>query len=150
MKRGLIAAVLLAVVTCGIYALRQASAHNPDPNDPLQAASPVLKVADVAKAMTYYKDVLGFQEEFKAGEPLTYGGVARGKVVFHLSQHDGAIEKGAVYVYVKGVDTLHEEFKKKGAQITEGPIDRPYAMREFVVKTPDGHVLTFAEGIEKK
>jgi uncharacterized glyoxalase superfamily protein PhnB len=141
--------ITILALTIGFAALaivRPAAAHNPDPNDPLEAASPILKVADVDKAMKYYKDVLGFEEEFKAGTPTNYAGVARGKVTFHLSKDAPGGGDTRVYVLLKigTVDKLHEEFKGKGAQIVEPPTDRSYGMREFLVKTADGQVLIFA------
>jgi catechol 2,3-dioxygenase-like lactoylglutathione lyase family enzyme len=154
MKRASVGlALLLGCVALVLIASRSANAHNPDPNDPLQSAMPVLKVADIDKAVTYYTDVLGFHEEFKAADPskpANYAGVGRGMVNFHLSTGKNAIEGGSIYILVKDVDKLHEQFKSKGANITEPPADRPYQMRDFVLKTPDGHTLSFGQGIEKK
>jgi catechol 2,3-dioxygenase-like lactoylglutathione lyase family enzyme len=152
MKRVIVVMAAVMIVSAfGMHQAPPASAHNPDPNDPLQIAIPVLKVKDVAAAMKYYNDVLGFAEEFKTEEPLTYAGVARGKVTFHLSSSgDEAIGKGTIYLIVKSVDKLHEEVARKGATVTSELTDRPYGMREFAVRTPDGHLLIFAEGIEKK
>jgi uncharacterized glyoxalase superfamily protein PhnB len=156
MKRTPFVAVVVAATMMFAFVVSRprdgstAWAHNPDPNDPLQSASPILKVADVPAAMKYFQSVLGFAEEFTADQPVTYAGVARGKVVFHLSSHADATANARLYIYVKGLDKLHEEVKTKGAQITHPPADQPYGMREFTVKTPDGHILIFAEGIEKK
>jgi catechol 2,3-dioxygenase-like lactoylglutathione lyase family enzyme len=148
----LLVAIAIAGVLFGLVS-RRARAHNPDPNDPLQAAMPVLKVADIDKAVSYYCDVLGFHEEFKAadpGKPANYAGVGRGMVNFHLSTGNNAIAGGTIYLIVKNVDKLHEQFKSKGANITEPPGDRPYQMRDFALKTPDGQTLSFGQGIEKK
>jgi len=154
MKRAsLVLALLLGCVACVLVASHPARAHNPDPNDPLQAAMPVLKVADIDKAVAYYTDVLGFHEEFKAadpGKPANYAGVGRGMVNFHLSTGKTAIEGGSVYILAKDVDKLHEQFKSKGANIIEPPGDRPYQMRDFMLKDPDGHILSFGQAIEKK
>ena len=152
MKRVLlIPAIVLSGVVVGLLSLHPVQAHNPDPNDPLQAAMPVLKVSDIAKSSKYYQDVLGFHEEFRAGEPvLTYAGVGRGMVNYHLSTGANAIEKGTIYHMVKNVDKLHDEFKAKGANIIEPLGDRSYQMRDFSLKTPDGHVLVFGEPIQKK
>jgi uncharacterized glyoxalase superfamily protein PhnB len=147
--RWLIAFVTLGMFVSGVV-IDRAWAHDPDPNDPLQAAIPVLKVPDITKAAAYYTDVLGFHLEFTAGEPPTYGSVSRGKVEFHLSTGSGAIEKGSIYIIVKGVDKLHESLKAKGAEIPTAPTNQPYGMREFSVKTPAGHVLIFGEAVQQK
>ena len=147
----LIPSILLSAAAIGLLSLHPVQAHNPDPNDPLQSAMPVLKVSDIAKSSKYYQDVLGFHEEFRAGEPVpNYAGVGRGMVNYHLSTGANAIEKGTIYHLVKNVDKLHDDFKAKGAQIIEPPTDRSYQMRDFSLKTPDGHTLAFGEPIQKK
>ena len=54
---------------------------------------PVFPVEDVAAALTYYEDVLGFQRDFlwpAESDSPTYAGVIRGKVQIHIAQHDVA------------------------------------------------------------
>ena len=150
------ALLLVAVVFASVVmlcSLRVAHAHNPDPNDPLQLAMPVMKVADLDKAIKYYVDVLGFHEEFRSGPPgkaPDYGSVGRGMVQFHLSTGKRGIEKGSIYLIVKDVDKLHEEYKSKGVEIVDALGDRSYQMRDFAIKTLDGQILIFGQGIEKK
>src|SRR4051812_21935029 len=50
-RRRFLILMIFACITGGEFvALRPARAHNPDPNDPLELACPILKVADVPKA----------------------------------------------------------------------------------------------------
>ena len=149
LKRSLLLASLLLALSL-IVSPAPTPAHTPDPNDPLQGQAPVLKVSDIAKGLEYYKNVLGFQEEFRAGEPANYAGIARGMIHFHLSTGSNAIDKGTIYIFVKQVDKLFAEYKSKGAKIVSEPKDQSYGMREFSLKTPDGQLLCFGEGIEKK
>src|SRR2546423_10341028 len=92
----------LLVSACCLLLITRSTAHTPDPNDPIQGLAPVLKVADIGKAIDYYKNTLGFHEDFRAGEPANYAGVGRGMVQFHLSTGKYVGEKGSVYLFVKG------------------------------------------------
>ena len=115
-----------------------------------QTAAPVFQVDNVDAALKHYKDVLGFEEDFRVGD---YAGVKHGKIGVHLSKHgEGEYAKpiggGIVYVFCDEVDSYYAETKKKGANIKYPPQDTPYGMREFMVADLDGHHLAF--GCESK
>ena len=63
MKRTRFVAVVVAATMMFAFVVSRprdgstAWAHNPDPNDPLQSASPILKVADVPAAMKYFQSL---------------------------------------------------------------------------------------------
>jgi uncharacterized glyoxalase superfamily protein PhnB len=46
-------------------------------------------------------------------------------------------------VFSDEVDTYCAAAKARGAEIALEPTDEPYGMRDFVVRDPDGNVLTF-------
>lgn len=48
-------------------------------------------------------------------------------------------------VMVDGLDEYYEEVLDRGADVLSQPADRAYGLREFVIRTPDGHRLMFAE-----
>jgi len=56
--------------------------------------------------------------------------------------------QGALYVFARDVDALHEEFKSRGAAIIKEPQDYDYGMRDFDLDDPDRNHLTF--GMETK
>lgn len=45
---------------------------------------------------------------------------------------------------IDDVDDCHERFRQNGALLESAPRDRPWGLREFVVRTPDGHRMVFA------
>ena len=51
------------------------------------------------------------------------------------------------YATVRGVDGLFAELRARGALINSEPRSEPWGMREFGVRTPDGHRITFGEPI---
>ena len=50
-----------------------------------------------------------------------------------------------VYVNVDDADGLHAEVAGRGAEILSRPATKPWGLREFVVRTPDGHRIVFGQ-----
>jgi uncharacterized glyoxalase superfamily protein PhnB len=51
------------------------------------------------------------------------------------------------YLVVDGVDQLFEEVFGRGAEVTSEPATEPWGLREFGIRTPDGHRLRFGEPV---
>jgi uncharacterized glyoxalase superfamily protein PhnB len=116
-----------------------------------EIAAPVFHVVDVDAALKNYKDVLGFEEDFRVGD---YVGVKLGKITVHLSKYSAGeyakpIGGSIVYVFCDEVDAYYAEIKKKGAKVKYPPQDTHYGMREFMVADLDGHHLAFGCDIKK-
>ena len=108
----------------------------------------VFQVASVDAALRYYKEVLGFTEDFRFGD---YAGVKLGNACFHLCAHGvhkRPVGGGTVYVFCDEVDGYYAEIKKMGAIVTSEPRDYDYGMRDFMALDPDGNHLAF--GCESK
>lgn len=113
-----------------------------------QSAASVFQVASVDAALRYYKDVLGFSEDFRFG---AYAGVKLGEACIHLcahGEHRRPIGGGTIYVFCDEVDGYYAEIKKKGAIVKSEPRDYEYGMRDFMALDPDGNHLAF--GCEAK
>jgi uncharacterized glyoxalase superfamily protein PhnB len=115
-----------------------------------QTAAPVFHVASVDAALKHYKEVLGFEEDFRVGD---YAGVKLGRIRVHLSKHGkGEFSKpiggSIVYVFCDEVDSYFAEVKERGARVKYPPQNTHYGMREFMVADLDGHHLAF--GCESK
>lgn len=77
-----------------------------------QSAASVFQVASVDAALRYYKEVLGFSEDFRFGE---YAGVKLGDAYVHLcghSIHNRPIGGGTVHVFCDEVDSYYAEIKR--------------------------------------
>jgi hypothetical protein len=48
---------------------------------------------------------------------------------------------------VEGVDQFHEEVSARGAEVLSRPTTDPWSLREFSIRTPDGHRIRFGEPI---
>jgi uncharacterized glyoxalase superfamily protein PhnB len=114
-------------------------------------ARSVLAVRDLDVSTRYYMDVLGFKRDFGDGSDgwsfLSRDGF---KVMLgHCADETPAGELGNhsyyAYVLVDGVDQLHEEFSGREADIMSKLATKPWGLREFGVRTPDGHRIMFGE-----
>ncbi len=54
------------------------------------------------------------------------------------------------YLYVDGVDQLYEEVAARGAEILSAPADKPWGLREFGLRTPDGHRIMCGEPVVRR
>jgi hypothetical protein len=117
---------------------------------------PVLPVADVTRAARYFRDVLGFEIDFIAGEPPSYARVKKGAERRHgdpvylrlwqcgAAPGSGQPWKGEIVIHVgHDVDGLHAAYLKRGVNIVEPLASQPWGLREFALREPDGHVLRF-------
>jgi catechol 2,3-dioxygenase-like lactoylglutathione lyase family enzyme len=112
---------------------------------------PVLQVRDVDATARHFRDKLGFKVDWKYGRPASYATLMFEGKRLHLSRRRGrgvAMQAVAVYFWLRSVDPLAKRFRASGAKIDFGPEDFDWGMREFGVRTPDGHLLVF--GAERK
>ena len=113
--------------------------------------TPILVVRDVEKSVAYYRDALGFTVDFTFGEPATYAGVYRGKVLLHLQAEEGAgrpVGGSAVYVYVEDAGRICAELRERGARVEGEPEDQAYGLRDFNVWDLDQNRLVVASPTE--
>jgi hypothetical protein len=122
-----------------------------------KSVSPSFAVPDVVVAAEYYRDKLGFQILGYFLDPPIYAIVRRDSVEIHLGRIEGngpsspnaARREGRIdaYVWVDDVDTLNDEFRKRGARIAEPPEKRVYQCYEMVVEDNSGFRIAFGMNI---
>jgi len=108
--------------------------------------APVFVVRDIGASVAWYRDVLGFEVAFLYGEPAFYAGVCRGEATIHLQAASATKRQpgqGAANVFTADVDAYHAEIGQHGATVETPPADRPYGMRDFDIRDPDGNSLCF-------
>jgi catechol 2,3-dioxygenase-like lactoylglutathione lyase family enzyme len=114
----------------------------------LGAFSAVFTVNDIARSLRFFVDRLGFKEQFRMGDPLSYAIVERDAVSVQLMpavRNPEGLGRSIIYVFADGVDRLHEELRASGCEIEIPPTDFPYGMREMSVRDPDGNRITFGQ-----
>lgn len=105
--------------------------------------TPALRVADLAAAVAFYTGKLGFRAGFLWGEPPSMAGLNLGSVQLFLEQgtpHPGGC---ALYFTVGNADELHAFHHANGVEIVEPPGDRPYGLRDYLIRDLNGYELGF-------
>jgi uncharacterized glyoxalase superfamily protein PhnB len=105
-----------------------------------ECANPILRVANMARSLQYYVDVLGFTNADWGGDDFTC--VSRDNASIYLCEGGQGQPGTWVWVGVEDAEALHEEYKAAGANILHPPENYPWAY-EMKVGDPDGHVLRF-------
>jgi uncharacterized glyoxalase superfamily protein PhnB len=118
-------------------------------------AVPVIAATDVRSTLDYYNRVLGFREHFVFGEPPVYAGLERDGVLLYVALDDklATTLKSAdlhpdIFLWVREVDKVYDEHKRRGANIVEPIADRAWDARQYVVEDPNGYRLKIAEPVD--
>ena len=114
----------------------------------------VLAVRNLKDSTRYYTDVLGFERDGIDADGWSF--LSRDTFKVMLGECPGekpASELGdhsyVVYLYVDGLDDFYTEVSARGAAVTSPPEDKPWGLREFALRTPDGHRLTCGTPIRR-
>jgi catechol 2,3-dioxygenase-like lactoylglutathione lyase family enzyme len=109
-----------------------------------QCAATTFMVSNLDRSLAFYRDVLGFTEDFRFGN---YAGMNLGTVQIHLSQVGNPNSKpagsGTMYIFCDEVDDYYREITAKGAKTQNPPKDYEYGMRDFIAEDPDGNFIGF-------
>jgi catechol 2,3-dioxygenase-like lactoylglutathione lyase family enzyme len=111
----------------------------------LGRAIPVLPCLDIARAVEFYAEHLGFGMSFRFDD---YAAVARDGVEIHLRLFKGskAPNGGGCRIEVQGIESLFEECSNSGVVLGNGTLEGgTSSVREFAVQDGDGNLITFAE-----
>lgn len=118
-----------------------------------------LPVIDLKKTIDYYRDTLGFSDEWtwpgKDGEE-TDGGIRRDDMLLLFGtdpEHVNAINNDKhrfnLLWFVDSIDAIFEEFSNKNMEMVNSPTDHPYGLREFAFIDINGYYIRVAENIEE-
>ena len=112
----------------------------------------VLAVRDLEVSKTFYREKLGFDEDFSV-EGWSF--LSRDQCqlrIGHCPDTPPASQCGDHawfgYLHVSDAQTLHAELKSRGAPILHEIEDKAWGFREFAVITPDGHRIVFGQDLE--
>ena len=112
----------------------------------LNSSIAVLAVADVLTAVAFYRDVLGFKENWLWDDPPNFGSIGLGKAeIFLCCQPDlaGRVE-GLMHCFnADDITGLYELHRSKRAPIVSPLENKPWGMREYTVRDLNGYHLRF-------
>jgi lactoylglutathione lyase len=110
-------------------------------------AFPILEVSDVERSLSFYVELLGFDEEF------SFPGEDGSKVFASLRLSDGTklaiggpkekVETGsvAIWLYTDDVDAEVERLRTAGVEVVREAEDQPWGERQASVADPDGYTI---------
>ena len=114
----------------------------------------VLAVADLAVSGAYYRDVLGFTIH-ELGDPgwrmFVRDGcrIMAGECPDSIPARDLGDHSYFGYFIVDDVDGYHESMMANGAELVKKLRDEPWGMREFGIRTVDGHRIMIGQELER-
>ena len=119
--------------------------------------SPILACEDVAKAIEYYTEKLGFEKTMAMPGPdgvNTFAFVQLGASTVGLSRADTEnVGNGVVFmVYLPegtSIDDVYADVKSKGVPFAEELRTEYWGDRVFSVKDPDGFFISICQTVEE-
>ena len=113
----------------------------------------VIAVPDLKASAAFYRDVLGFSVHELASGWMHYSlgecRIMAGECPDAIPPKDLGDHAFFAYLKVEGVEAFHEVVRAKGAPLCKPLKDESWGMREFGVRTADGHRIMFGQEIRK-
>jgi uncharacterized glyoxalase superfamily protein PhnB len=113
--------------------------------------NPHLPVKNIRQTLDYYRDVLGFNEEWTWGEKD--GGIRRdemrllfGEDVDFTNDINNDKHRLSVMWFVEHIDEVFAEFKLRGVELADELKTHPYGLKEFAFIDINGYYCRVAEG----
>lgn len=113
----------------------------------------VIAVPSLSEAITFYRDRLGCSLDFvtegwaflsRDSFSLMIGECAEAIPPLDLGDHSYF-----AYIQVTDIDGLHANLLSKNINVHHPIGDRPWGMREFGIRTPDGHRIMFGQPLNE-
>ena len=102
-----------------------------------------LAVSDIASAVRFYTEKLGFRLGFTWGDPPTFAGVNLDEVQMFLRLGEPEPRGCSVYFVVDDADELFEFQRGNGVEVFQHPADKEYGLRDYRVRDLHGYELGF-------
>ena len=109
----------------------------------------VLAVLDLKRSTDYYMSALGLALDFEAPgwSFLSRGGfrVMLGECIDAIPPVELGDHSYYGYITVSDIDALYGEYQRTGVEFTQRLASKPWGMREFGIRTIDGHRVMFGQ-----
>lgn len=113
----------------------------------------VLAVNDLDASAAWYREALGMSLDFTAPGWVFLSRGAFRLMLGHCADATPPAQLGDhnwfAYVTVADVDGLYAEYDARGVAFTQRLATKPWGMREFGVRTPDGHRIMFGQELPR-
>ena len=116
---------------------------------------PHLPVKNLRLTLDYYRDKLGFSDEWTLGD--TDGGIRRDDLGLLFAEDNDFTNdinnknhRLPLMWFVDNIDEIYVEFKKRDIEMEDGLRTHPYGLREFAFIDINGYYIRVAEGTEQE
>jgi uncharacterized glyoxalase superfamily protein PhnB len=116
-------------------------------------SGPHLPVKNLVQTLAYYRDVLGFYDEWSFGEKD--GGIRRDdmRLLFaedaeFTSAINNSNHRLPLMWFVDNIDEIYTELQDRKIEIADTLKTHPYGLREFAFIDINGYYIRVAEGVE--
>ena len=113
-----------------------------------------LPVKNLRKTLDYYKNKLGFTDEWIIGEKD--GGVSRDDMRMIFAEHPTLVHdmntnthRLPLIWFVDNIEKVYEEFQNRHIEFADHLKTHSYGLREFAFIDINGYYIRVAEGVEK-
>jgi catechol 2,3-dioxygenase-like lactoylglutathione lyase family enzyme len=106
--------------------------------------APVIMVPDVPATAAFYRTTLGFRSDPEADTP-EYSVVWRDNAAVHLAKSAHAPTGVRIFFWVRDVNALYDEVVRQGVAIDVPIGTRPYGVRDFSIRDPNGVVVVLGQ-----
>jgi GNAT superfamily N-acetyltransferase/catechol 2,3-dioxygenase-like lactoylglutathione lyase family enzyme len=113
----------------------------------LKRSEAIFAVCDIHETLAFYRDVLGFESNWTWGTPVGFGGARCGQVqvMFCLQPELAAKVEGHMHFFnCDDIESLHARHRSAGANIVSPIENKPWNVREYTVRDPNGYHLRFS------
>ena len=110
--------------------------------------APSIYVAEIERAVRFYRDALGFSL-IHLDEPPRRAVVAQGSAVLHLDLEPAKAGSSKTHMMVDDLDGVCARLAAAGVQLLQPPTVQPWGLRDIAVADPDGNVFELAEPVGK-
>jgi uncharacterized glyoxalase superfamily protein PhnB len=111
-----------------------------------------LPVKNLRETLDYYRDQLGFRDEWTFGDKD--GGIRRddmrmlfGENPDHVNSINNPSNRLPLIWFVEDIETIYKEFQDRKIKIESPLKDHPYGMREFAFIDINGYYIRISEPV---
>lgn|GEM_PF-640722 len=112
-----------------------------------------LPVKNLQQTLNYYRDVLGFSNEWTFGDKD--GGIRRDEMRLLFAEDNDFVKdvnnenhRLPVLWFVNNIEEIFSEFKARKIELAAGLKVHPYGLREFAFIDLNGYYIRIAENVE--
>lgn len=109
--------------------------------------APTVPVAEIARAVAFYTERLGFRSVFQNGSPVGFVILKKDAAELHLTlrpDHRGSTSNVA-HLIVDDATALYDSLQAQGVRIIKAIRDADFGLRCFVFADPDGNRIDVGE-----